>query len=397
MKKFYFLIVIQFVFSEVSAQWIMQDHQTTAFLNSIFFADNNTGYIVGDCNYMNNDPATILKSTDGGNSWSSLNTARTTILNEVFFLSPDTGYAIGFMYFGTILRTFNGGKTWTYNSVNSMFLSSIQFPSPNVGYAVGYSAAILKTTDGGSIWSYIFNGGETLHSVQFLDDNTGYAVGWEIRKTIDGGANWTFQNIGKQLNCVKFSNSLTGYIVGEGGTILKTNDGGANWTTLMSGTLHNLNSIMVINKIGYAVGDSGIILKTKDGGLNWLKQNAGTSESLRSVYFLNPDTGFVVGSNGTILKTTNGGGWGAGLNQSSLISKLLEISPNPASTQITIETPAIQAQSQLSISNISGQQLLTHEITEPKTLIDLSSLPSGVYFVRLTSEKNVAIGKFIKQ
>jgi len=68
--------------------------------------------------------------------------------------------------------------------------------------------------------------------------------------------------------------------------------------------------------------------------------------------------------------------------------------PNPTSTNITIETPA---QSQLSILNLHGQELITRQITEPKTQIDISSLPAGVYFVRLTGERTVKVGKIVKQ
>ena len=72
------------------------------------------------------------------------------------------------------------------------------------------------------------------------------------------------------------------------------------------------------------------------------------------------------------------------------------IYPNPSSIEITIETSAIPTQSHLSISNLAGQQLITRQLTEQKTQLDVSNLPSGVYFVRLTSEKAVAVGKLIK-
>ncbi|MFZ4521768.1 MAG: T9SS type A sorting domain-containing protein, partial [Bacteroidales bacterium] len=72
------------------------------------------------------------------------------------------------------------------------------------------------------------------------------------------------------------------------------------------------------------------------------------------------------------------------------------IYPNPASTIITIETTEIYTKSQLSIVNVNGQELITHQIIEPKTQVDISNLPSGVYFVRLTNDRNVTMGKFIK-
>ena len=68
--------------------------------------------------------------------------------------------------------------------------------------------------------------------------------------------------------------------------------------------------------------------------------------------------------------------------------------PNPTSIAITIET---QAKGTLVIRNTSGQQLLQQEITEPNTTIDVRGWKSGVYFVRVTGQKNVSVGRFIKQ
>ena len=74
----------------------------------------------------------------------------------------------------------------------------------------------------------------------------------------------------------------------------------------------------------------------------------------------------------------------------------LEISiyPNPASTHITIEIPY---QGQLSVLNLQGQELIIHQIEEQKTRIDISTLPSGVYLVKVTGEKGVQVVKFVKQ
>ena len=74
----------------------------------------------------------------------------------------------------------------------------------------------------------------------------------------------------------------------------------------------------------------------------------------------------------------------------------IAVYPNPASNIITVETSVITDKSQLSIINLNGQQLITRQITGPNATLDISSLPNGVYFVRLTSESKVALGKFIK-
>jgi hypothetical protein len=72
----------------------------------------------------------------------------------------------------------------------------------------------------------------------------------------------------------------------------------------------------------------------------------------------------------------------------------LTIYPIPASSFITIET---DTEGHLSILNLNGQQLLQHEISEPMTIIDVSTLPPGVHFLKLINNKTVEVGKLIKE
>lgn len=140
----------------------------------------------------------------------------------------------------------------------------------------------------------------------------------------------------------------------------------------------------------------GRIFKTVDGGTNWSLLTSGTTNSLSSVYFTDANTGYAVGENGTILKTTNGGGYPAGFIVLPFNSGKLNIHPNPSSGFVTIETSETHTQSRLSILNLSGQEVLNRQITEPETKINISNLQSGVYFVRLTNDRTVEVGKIIK-
>ena len=137
--------------------------------------------------------------------------------------------------------------------------------------------------------------------------------------------------------------------------------------------------------------------KTDDGGITWAAPTTSVFEGLLSVHFTDTKTGYIVGTNGTILKTTKEGGNPTGLTELSLKTNSLTIYPNPALNLVTIETSEPPTNGQLTILNLTGQNLITRQISEPKTVIDISNLPSGVYFVRLTNEKTVAVGKIIKQ
>ena len=88
----------------------------------------------------------------------------------------------------------------------------------------------------------------------------------------------------------------------------------------------------------------------------------------------------------------------AGLDDISNLNNHITIYPNPSSTQITIELPNTpQKNTILTIYNLSGQQYITQPITEPQTVVDISGLPSGIYFVKVVDDKNVMMGKVIKE
>ena len=83
-----------------------------------------------------------------------------------------------------------------------------------------------------------------------------------------------------------------------------------------------------------------------------------------------------------------------GINQNSISG--LTVYPNPAIDKIIVEN-SNTISGNLSIENLTGQKLLTQQVIEAKTQIDISNLPNGVYFVKHTSNKNATVAKFIKQ
>ena len=73
-------------------------------------------------------------------------------LNCVSFITPVVGWAVG--NDGTILKTTNGGTSWTSQSIEtSVPLYSVSFTDSDNGTVVGDVGTILRTTDGGTTWS----------------------------------------------------------------------------------------------------------------------------------------------------------------------------------------------------------------------------------------------------
>ena len=83
---------------------------------------------------------------------------------------------------------------------------------------------------------------------------------------------------------------------------------------------------------------------------------------------------------------------GLSVSENSL-SKLL-ITPNPASTSIQVINNIVPIQ-QYSIYSVDGKKQTSQEFT---TTIDISSLPSGLYFIKFISEEGIQLTKkFIKK
>ncbi|HEY3371172.1 MAG TPA: alpha/beta hydrolase-fold protein [Prolixibacteraceae bacterium] len=75
----------------------------------------------------------------------------------------------------------------------------------------------------------------------------------------------------------------------------------------------------------------------------------------------------------------------------------LKCYPNPSTGKITIEIIGQTNIQSLSVLDHNGQQIRTCKITQPGITLDISTLPNGVYFIKVTGEKGIQVKKFIKQ
>jgi hypothetical protein len=74
----------------------------------------------------------------------------------------------------------------------------------------------------------------------------------------------------------------------------------------------------------------------------------------------------------------------------------LTIFPNPATNTIVIDIPLTTKESNISIFDINGRELIKQLVGTSKTVINISTLPRGIYFVKVISEIGASVGRFIK-
>src|SRR6266513_2450636 len=92
------------------------------------------------------------KATGGSSSWHWQNPLpQGNNLRGASFVDANTGTVVG--EYGTIVRTTNGGNSWTVQvSGTTQALWAVSFKDSNKGTAVGEGGIILGTTDGGANW-----------------------------------------------------------------------------------------------------------------------------------------------------------------------------------------------------------------------------------------------------
>lgn len=179
-------------------------------------------------------PALWMRSSDGGQTWQSSSLAiHIQMITDIYFSSPETGYIFG----GTssnielsrarIIRTTDGGLTWTpvYTGQRTFELCwKAAFPSASTAYVTLLNYApnyadryIAKTLDGGINWEEMpfTNNSQKEFGIGFIDDNTGW-IGTDNGgyETQDGGASWTARNIGGFVNKIRLLPSASGGTVG---------------------------------------------------------------------------------------------------------------------------------------------------------------------------------------
>jgi photosystem II stability/assembly factor-like uncharacterized protein len=295
------------------ATWTVHRTGTGIDFNSVCFADDKAGWVVGG--------NAILRTTDGGKNWARHTVATANILWSVDFVDPQNGWAAAAgEHDGHILHTSDGGITWAVQSSEpSAGFSSVFFIDTNRGWAVGAKnnewappeanslGLILATSDGGRTWR------------RQLSPPVVQAWGPDVAgRTIIAtpGGPWSDEYVGrlvKGLSSVYFVDARTGYAAGNDCNIVKTEDGGTTWKRQVcpAGGSVNLRSIFFVDASrGWAVGDS-VVMSTTNGGKTWVPHRL-PARSLASVYFADARHGWVVGGagegdTGVIFATSDGG------------------------------------------------------------------------------------------
>jgi photosystem II stability/assembly factor-like uncharacterized protein len=305
-------------------------------LTDVFFVTPDVGWVSGD-------HATILKTTNGGTTWTPQlggdPGSTEPEIGQLRFLDPTHGWAI--QGGSRLLRTADGQK---WEEVNGKFPAGVPvldyaFTSASHGILLGGNGdAFYVTNDGGQQWQTVtpcqlsanvqgLAQTPNCHFIklQMLSPSSGLALAWwsstqderlVIFRTDDAGSHWSYV-----LPDVKDSRYADAFFTDLKHGVLVfnndqktcvTDDGGKSWHILVSGNIALKGPLRFADReVGWVLGpspdnsDTVRVSFSTDGGEHWkMSRNIAFPTGRADLKFAFPrrDRAYVIGPHGMIYR-----------------------------------------------------------------------------------------------
>lgn len=349
----------------------------------------------------------VWKTTNGGDSWQPLTDDQASLAVAALAIdpnNPDTVYAgtgeptLGLdNYYGAgLLKTTDGGATWTLLGAaefGGMGIASIAIhpQNPNIVYVAsarsGVAGAtqpirgIFRSNNGGASWTALLTCQDCLGASDLVLDpqnpDTLYAafVGYGIFKTTNGGAQWAQLTNGlPPSNYLRIELALApsnpnvlyaGYHYRlpdqyDGALVFKTTNSGATWTQVRAPNYctgqcwyDNIIAVHPANPDMVYFGGSAnyewqpvrrikeVVIRTTDGGATWQDMSPNTSADtslhpdMHAIAFDPQNPNIIwIGNDGGVWRSTNGGGSWTNRNTNLATLQFTGIAVHPTNPQI---------------------------------------------------------------
>lgn len=458
MKKLLLTFSLIALTSTINAQWISQGTgfaATSRGLSQVTALDANIVWALAyDGSGLGENIQEFTRTTDGGATWTAgtIDVGDTTLeINNISPVSATTAWASAIINIGTptapddndgigtIVKTTDGGATWTpqltngFQTVGSSFLNGVYFWNENVGVAYGDPEGteyeIWRTTDGGANWTRVSgNKIDNPLTGEFGYNSTPIAAGgtlWfptnkgRLFRTTDQGVTWTaaqapLTDFGAALpansGSAIFSSATNGYLLKTSGTVATpvykyytTSNGGTTWSsntgTTFTGTRRILTYIpgtttIVATSQSAPVGTS----MSTNNGATWTNLEPAGIDQRGASSFVNASTGWCAGFSdgdpfGTVGIFKLSGP--LGIDNAATVAKF-KVYPNPTTSNVTIAANLDVDSFNLSVTDLTGKILMTKSLNGIENTVDISNLSSGAYFFELSSNTKKEVVKILK-
>lgn len=211
--------------------WAQQGTIAAHYKDYAFTSESDGVYASGD---------KIFKTSDGGKTWTKsydcqiraevqglAREMKCQIFN-MSFPSAQTGYAFAYISIDTsaVLKSEDGGATWSLAHLLEKEYANdggLHFTDENNGFVRTYNARVYATSDGGKTWNGIIANNLGLR-FRFADPQVGWSILYkQISYTADGGRKWTSRTLTFPAAVTSFAlpQRDRGYVVGAHGMVYR--------------------------------------------------------------------------------------------------------------------------------------------------------------------------------
>ncbi|MFQ3238206.1 MAG: xyloglucan-specific exo-beta-1,4-glucanase [Olleya marilimosa] len=317
---------------------------------------------------------------------------------------------------GGLTRADNGflGDVWgtslTTPTAGAPFVWTLKMHSTNSSILYGGFADVYKSTNKGDTWTNLNSGAGAIEYIETFGNNLIVIGETSVRKSSNDGSSWTTVNqpeAGAKMNSVSLNQNNTnilyatvnGYV--DGSKVFKSMDGGATWTNISAG-LPNIVAKQVVLKqnqgqeILFLGTEIGVYYKT--GTEDWTKLGQGLPNVVINDLEINyTQDKLVVGTYGrglweiSILNET------LGVEEVKLSSETAPlVYPNPVKTGVlNIKMNTTNTNFKYQMYNVVGGLVKKGSLTTGLNTLDVSTIASGIYVVRMTDGITLSAQKVI--
>ncbi len=240
------------------------------------------------------DTCSVIKSGDGGRSWSVSHKIPLKFLLKVEMLDEYNIYLTASN--GSIfMKTTDGGANWSTVPIPARYtaVGKFQFFDAMTGYAsvtyttIGEYKHMIKTSDGGATWGILDSSINSIYEFKFKTPQTGWIIGTSLYKTTDACISFTTINTPASLE-IKKTIDVTGdstIVIGGGKfeqpspitfyyipRLAVSTNGGASWNVrefyYNRGYLDDLRFLNETTAVSTLDQGKGIVYTT-DKGVSW--------------------------------------------------------------------------------------------------------------------------------
>jgi photosystem II stability/assembly factor-like uncharacterized protein len=382
-----------FFFAQNAQGWVPVNNGITCFTI-------NTFTNIGSNLFAGDNTAGVFLTADNGNTWATKNNGFNTLGNKKLRNLGTTLFASNYSGF---YKSTNNGNSWSSIQISGTSNSTPDAITSNdsVVYVGFYNYGVFKSTDAGTTWTSSNHGLSNLDvialAINSRNDIFAGVFGDGVYMSSNNGLDWESINYGFNLspvNCLAAND--TNIIAGLSSynpPVVTTNNNGVPWN-IGSNSLQGLsvNCLKTIGTYVYAATSEGVYY-SKNSGIDWFDMSQGLPPAI-SITSLGTDGTYIfagVQGNGVWKRLLSDI---TGVKEIYNVNNDLIIYPNPSNGIFTV-AQSTQINS-VEVVNMLGETVYSSKgNAENKKEINLSGLPQGIYFIKVNNENQSQVKKIV--